>query len=92
MNKFDRIRSLDSILNNSFKELDNINPTDVSKNIALSNLIKGFKLIYKNIHEDLLDPYYEEENPNIEDKIIERLEGLFKIMSIIVDFEDLNNN
>jgi hypothetical protein len=92
MNKFDRIRSLDGILNNSFKELDNINPTDVSKNIALFNLIKGFKLIYKNIHEDLLDPYYEEENLNIEDKIIERLEGLFKIMSIIVDFEDLNNN
>jgi hypothetical protein len=50
-------------------------------------LINGFNKIYNNIHSDLLDSYYESQNPNIEEKIIERLEGLVKLMRIFIEFE-----
>ena len=87
MNNFDQIRALDKLLEKSFKELNNINPKEIDKNIALTDLIKGFKNIHDNIHLDLLDSYYESQNPNIEEKIIERLEGLVKLMRIFIEFE-----
>lgn len=87
MNNFDRIRVLDKLLEKTFKELNNINPEEIDKNIALNNLIKGFKQIHDSIHFDLLDSYYESQNPNIEEKIIERLEGLVKLMNTFIEFE-----
>ena len=87
MNSFDRIRTLDKLLEKTFKELNNIHPKEANKNIALTKLVKGFKKIHNNIHFDLLDSYYESQNPNIEEKIIERLEGLIKLMSVFVEFE-----
>ena len=87
MNNFDRIRALDKLLEKAFKELNNINPEETDKNIALTNLIKGFKKTHDGIHFDLLDSYYESQNSNIEEKIIERLEGLVKLMRIFVEFE-----
>lgn len=87
MNNFDRIRALDKLLEKTFKELNNINPEETEKGIALANLIKGFKKTHDNIHFDLLDSYYELQNPNIEEKIIERLEGLVKLMKIFIEFE-----
>lgn len=87
MNNFDKIRSLDKLLDKSFKELNNISPDESDKTIALNKLIKGFESMHINIKNDLLSPYYESKNPNIEDKIIERLEGLVKLMSIFIEFE-----
>ena len=65
MNNFDRIRALDKLLEKTFEELNNINPEETDKNVALTNLIKGFKKTHDNIHFDLLDSYYESQNPNI---------------------------
>ena len=76
-----------SPINSDVEELNNINPEETDKNIALTNLIKGFKKTHDNIHFDLLDSYYESQNPNIEEKIIERLEGLVKLMRIFIEFE-----
>jgi len=87
MNNFDRIRALDKLLKKAFTELNNITPQEADKNVALTNLINGFNKIYNNIHSDLLDSYYESQNPNIEEKIIERLEGLIKLMRIFIEFE-----
>ena len=87
MSNFDKIRSLDTLLDKTFKELNNIKPNEANKNVALTNLVKGFKQIYDNIHKDLLDPYYESKNSNIESKIIERLENLDKLMNIFIEFE-----
>jgi hypothetical protein len=87
MNNFDRIRALDKLLEKAFEELNNINPEETDKNVALTNLIKGFKKTHDNIHFDLLNSYYESQNPNIEEKIIERLEGLVKLMRIFIEFE-----
>jgi len=87
MSNFDKIRSLDTLLDKAFKELNNIKPNEADKNVALTNLVKGFKQMYDNIHKDLLDPYYESKNPNVESKIIERLEGLELLMKIFIEFE-----
>lgn len=87
MSNFDRIRALDKLLEKAFKELNNISPEEADKNIALTNLIEGFRKMYDNIHFDLLDSYYESQNPNIEEKIIERLQELIKLMRIFIEFE-----
>jgi hypothetical protein len=88
MNKFDQIRSLDKKLEEIFLNIKDISKEDPSEAIAFNNLIKGFKQMYYNIKTDFIDPYYEIQNPNIEDKIIERLEALAKVMNIILDFEE----
>jgi archaellum component FlaC len=88
MNKFDQIRSLDKKLKGIFSNIKDISKEDPSEAIAFNNLIKGFNQLYSNIKSDLVNPYYEEQNPNIEDKIIERLEALVKVMNIILDFEE----
>jgi hypothetical protein len=88
MNKFDQIRSLDKKLEEIFLNIEDISKEDPSEAIAFNKLIKGFKQMYFNIKSDLVNPYYEEQNPNIEDKIIERLEALVKVMNIILDFEE----
>lgn len=87
MNKFDQIRFLDKKLEDIFFKIEDISKEDPSEAIAFKNLIKGFKQMYSNIKSDLVNPYYEIQNPNIEDKIIERLEALIKVMNIIIDFE-----
>ena len=43
--------------------------------------------MYKNIQTDLMNPYYESKDYNVEEAIIERLEGLVKLMSIFIEFE-----
>jgi hypothetical protein len=88
MNKFDQIRSLDKKLEEIFLNIGDISKEDPSEAIAFNNLVKGFKQMYSNIKSDLINPYYEEQNPNIEDKIIERLEALVKVMDIVIDFEN----
>jgi hypothetical protein len=88
MNKFDNIRLLDKKLEYIFLSIDTISKEDPSESIAFTNLIKGFKTVYTNIKSDLVDPYYETQNPKIEDKIIERLERLIKVIGIILDFEN----
>ena len=87
MNKFDKIRSLDKKLEILFLEINDVSKGEAGEAIALRNLINGFKQLYSNIKSDFVDPYYETQNPNIEDKIIERLESLTKVMGIILDFE-----
>ena len=87
MNKFDQIRSLDKKLEEVFSQIENISKEDPSEVLAFGRLVKGFKQMYSNIKSDLVDPYYESQNPNIEDKIIERLEALVKVMNIVIDFE-----
>ena len=87
MNKFDHIRSLDKKLEKVFLQIENISKKDPSEALAFGRLIKGFKQMYLNIKSDLVDPYYESHNSNIEDKIIERLEALVKVMNIVIDFE-----
>ena len=87
MNKFDKIRSLDKKLEILFLEINDISKGEPGEVIAFRNLINGFKQLYSNIKSDFVDPYYENQNPNIEDKIIERLESLTKVMGIILDFE-----
>ena len=87
MNKFDKIRSLDKKLETLFLEINDISKGEPGEAIAFENLIKGFKQMYFNIKSDLINPYYETQNPNIENKIIDRLEGLIKVMGIILDFE-----
>lgn len=88
MNKFDQIRSLDKKLKGIFSNIKDISKEDPSEAIAFNNLVKGFNQLYSNIKSDLVNPYYEEQNPNIEDKIIERLKALVKVMNIILDFEE----
>jgi hypothetical protein len=88
MNKFNNIRLLDKKLEYIFSSIDAISKEDPSESIAFTNLIKGFKTVYTNIKLDLVDPYYETQNPKIEDKIIERLEKLIKVIEIILDFEN----
>ena len=87
MSNFDHIRTLDNLLEKTFKKLNNIHPEETDKNIALTNLIKGFNSMYKNIQNDLMNPYYESKDHNVEEAIIERLEGLVKLMSIFIEFE-----
>jgi hypothetical protein len=87
MNKFDQIRSLDKKLKEVFSQIENISKEDSSEALSFGRLIKGFKQMYFNIKSDLVDPYYESKNPNIEDKIIERLEALVKVINIVIDFE-----
>jgi hypothetical protein len=87
MNKFDRIRFLDKKLEFVFSQIETIVKEDPSEAIAFKNLVKGFHQMYLNIKSDLIDPYYENLNPNIEEKIIERLESLVKVINIIIDFE-----
>ena len=87
MNKFDQIRFLDKKLEYIFSQIKNISKADPSETLAFERLVKGFKQMYSNIKLDLVDPYYESQNPNIEDKIIERLEALVKVMNIVIDFE-----
>jgi hypothetical protein len=87
MNKFDRIRFLDKKLESVFSQIETIVKEDPSEAIAFKNLVKGFHRMYLNIKSDLIDPYYENLNPNIEEKIIERLESLVKVINIIIDFE-----
>lgn len=87
MNKFDKIRSLDKKLETLFLKIEDVSKGEPGEAIAFGNLIKGFKQMYSNIKLDFIDPYYETQNPNIEDRIIERLEGLIKVMGIILDFE-----
>lgn len=87
MSNFDHIRTLDNLLEKTFKKLNNIHPKETDKNIALTNLIKGFNNMYKNIQTDLMNPYYESKDYNVEEAIIERLEGLVKLMSIFIEFE-----
>ena len=87
MNKFDKIRSLDKKLEILFLEINDVSKGEAGEAIALRNLINGFKQLYSNIKSDFVNPYYETQNPNIEDKIIERLESLTKVMGIILDFE-----
>lgn len=88
MNKFDQIRSLDKKLEEVFSQIENISKEDPSEALAFGRLVKGFKQMYSNIKSDLVDPYYESHNSNIEDKIIERLEALIKVMDIVIDFEE----
>lgn len=88
MSLFDKIRSLDSKLDKAFKELEKINPKEVDKNTAFVNLVKGFKQMYVNIKNDLVNPYYKTKDTNVETTIVERLEGLLKLMSIIIEFEN----
>lgn len=87
MNKFDQIRSLDKKLEEVFSQIENISKEDPSEALAFERLVKGFKQMYFNIKSDLVDPYYESQNPNIENKITERLEALVKVMNIVIDFE-----
>lgn len=87
MSKFDQIRFLDKKLEEVFYQIENISKEDPSEALAFERLVKGFKQMYFNIKSDLVDPYYESQNPNIEDKIIERLEALVKVMNIVIDFE-----
>jgi hypothetical protein len=87
MNKFDKIRSLDKKLEILFLKINDVSKGEPGEAIAFRNLINGFKQLYSNIKSDFVDPYYETQNPNIEDKIIERLESLTKVMGIILDFE-----
>jgi hypothetical protein len=88
MSVFNRIRELDNLLVELFNKMDNISIDDSERKNAWDNMVEGFKTVFDNIHSDLLDPYYEQQNPNIEEKIIERLEGLLKLISIFVDFEN----
>jgi hypothetical protein len=88
MNKFDKIRSLDKKLETLFLEINGISKGDPGEALAFERLVKGFKQMYFNIKSDFINPYYETQNPNIEDKIIDRLEGLTKVMKIILDFEN----
>jgi hypothetical protein len=88
MSVFNRIRKLDNLLVELFNKMDNISIDDSERKNAWDNMVEGFKTVFYNIHNDLLDPYYEQQNPNIEEKIIERLEGLLKLISIFVDFEN----
>jgi hypothetical protein len=88
MNKFDQIRSLDKKLEEIFLNIEDISKEDPSEAIAFGKLIKGFNQLYSNIKSDLINPYYEIQNLNIEDKIIERLKALVKVMNIILDFEE----
>jgi hypothetical protein len=88
MNKFDKIRSLDKKLETLFLEINGISKGDPGEALAFERLVKGFKQMYFNIKSDFINPYYETQNPNIEDKIIDRLEGLTKVMKIILEFEN----